>query len=263
MTSKAPARIADDVDETALSYSEIKALATGNPLIIEKCNLDVEVSKLNMLKANHLNQRFALENLVLRKYPADIAKLTEAIAGYEKDMATAQAHPKPTEGFVGMEIMGTHYSEKEAAGRAVINACTELQGSEPVPLGQYRGFSMSLQYDAAHTDYKLTMKGAMSHTISLGADIFGNITRMDNLVDGLAKELAEYQATLQDTRTQLANAKAEMETPFAKEAELAEKSARLKELNILLNMDQKDKALLEDELIKEDREEAKIKEYER
>ena len=263
MTSKAPARIADDVDETALSYSEIKALATGNPLIIEKCNLDVEVSKLNMLKANHMNQRFALENLVLRKYPADIAKLTEAIAGYEKDVATAQTHPKPAEGFIGMEIKGTHYSEKEAAGRAVINACTELQGSDPVPLGQYRGFSMSLQYDAAHTDYKLTMKGGMSHTISLGADVFGNITRIDNLVDGMAKDLERYRTALQDIRTQLANAKAEMETPFAKEAELTEKSARLKELNILLNMDQKDKALLEDELIKEDREEAKIKEYER
>ena len=143
-----------------------------------------------------------------------------------------------------MEIMGTHYSEKEAAGKAVINACTTLQGSDSVPLGQYRGFSMSLQYDAAHTDYKLTMKGAMSHTISLGADIFGNITRMDNLVDGVAKELERYRTALQDTHTQLANAKAEMETPFAKEAELAEKSARLKELNILLNMDQKDTACL-------------------
>ena len=246
MTSKAPARIADDVDETALSYSEIKALATGNPLIIEKCNLDVEVSKLNMLKSNHLNQRFALENLVLRRYPADIARLTEAIAGYKKDVATALAHPKPAEGFIGMEIKGTHYSEKEAAGRAVINACTELQGSDAISLGQYRGFFMSLQYDADHTDYKLTMKGAMSHTISLGADIFGNITRMDNLVNGLAKELAEYQAALQDTCTQLTNAKAEMETPFAKEAELVEKSVRLKELNILLNMDQKDKALLDE-----------------
>ena len=246
MTSKAPARIADDVDETALSYSEIKALATGNPLIIEKCNLDVEVSKLNMLKANHQNQRFALENLVLRKYPADIAKLTEAIASYEKDVVTAQAHPKPAEGFIGMEIKGTHYSEKEGAGKAVIHACAELQSAGPIPLGQYRGFSMSLQYDAAHTDYKLTMKGAMSHTISLGADILGNITRMDNLVDGMAKDLERYRTALQDTRTQLANAKAEMETPFAKEAELTEKSARLKELNILLNMDQKDTALLDE-----------------
>lgn len=239
MTSKAPARIADDVDETALSYSEIKALATGNPLIIEKCNLDVEVSRLNMLKANHLNQRFSLENLVFRKYPAEITRLSAVIAGYEADVATAQAHPKPAEGFVGMEIGETHYSEKEAAGRAVIYACSSLQDSEPFSLGQYRGFSMSLQYDAAHTDYKLTMKGAMSHTISLGADIYGNIVRMDNLVDGLAKELAGYQADLQDTKTQLSNAKAEMETPFARETELAEKSARLKELNILLNMDQK------------------------
>ena len=263
MTSKAPARIADDVDETALSYSEIKALATGNPLIIEKCNLDVEVSKLNMLKANHLNQRFTLENLVLRKYPADIAKLTEAIAGYEKDVATAQAHPKPAEGFIGMEIKGTHYSEKEAAGKAVINACTELQGSDPVPLGQYRGFSMFLQYDAAHTDYKLTMKGTMSHTIGLGADVFGNITRMDNLVDGLAKELAEYQAALQDTQTQLANAKAEMETPFSKETELAEKSARLKELNILLNMDQKDKTLLDDAPEEDSQDKGKCRSVER
>ena len=246
MTSKAPARIADDVDETALSYSEIKALATGNPLIIEKCNLDVEVAKLNMLKANHLNQRFALENLVLRKYPAKIAELTEIIAGFEKDVAIAQENTKPAEGFIGMEIQGTHHSEKETAGKAILAACTGLGESDSIPLGQYRGFSMSLQYDAVHTDYRLTMKGSMSHTISLGADIFGNITRMDNLVDGLAKELAEYQAALQDTRTQLESAKAEMETPFAKEAELAEKSARLKDLNILLNMDHKDKTLLDD-----------------
>lgn len=246
MTSKAPARIADDVDETALSYSEIKALATGNPLIIEKCNLDVEVSKLNMLKASHLNQHFALENLVLRKYPAEITRLTGIIAGYEKDVATAQAHPKLAEGFVGMEIQGTHYSEKEDAGRAVIYACSSLQDPEPLPLGQYRGFPMTLQYDPVHIDYRLTMKGAMSHTISLGADVYGNIVRMDNLVDGLAKEMAEYQAALQDTRTQLVSAKVEMETPFAREAELTEKSARLKELNILLNMDEKDKTLLDD-----------------
>ena len=263
MTSKAPARIADDVDETALSYSEIKALATGNPLIIEKCNLDVEVSKLNMLKANHLNQRFSLENMVYRRYPAKIAELKEQISGYEKDVATAQGHPKSTENFVGMEIYGTHHTEKEAAGRAIINACTDLQGSEPVQLGQYRGFSLCLQYDAAHTDYKLTIKGAMSHTISLGADIYGNITRMDNVVDGLVKELEAYQAVLQDTQTQLANAKAEMETPFAREKELVEKSARLKELNILLNMDQKDRSVLDDGPAEESLEKEKQREQER
>ena len=263
MTSKAPARIADDVDETALSYSEIKALATGNPLIIEKCNLDVEVSKLNMLKANHLNQRFSLENMVYRRYPAKIAELKEQIAGYEKDVATAQAHPKSTENFVGMELYGTHHTEKEAAGRAIISACKDLQGSEPVQLGQYRGFSLSLQYISANTDYKLTIKGAMSHTISLGADIFGNITRMDNVVDGLTKELEAYRAVLQDTQNQLANAKAEMETPFAREKELAEKSARLKELNILLNMDQKDRSVLDDGPAEESPEKEKQREQER
>ena len=244
MTSKAPARIADDVDETALSYSEIKALATGNPLIIEKCNLDVEVAKLNMLKANHLNQRFALENLVLRKYPAKIAELTEIIAGFEKDVSIAQANPKPAEGFVGMEIQGTYHSEKETAGKAILAACTGLGEPDSIPLGQYRGFSMTLLYDAVHVDYKLTLKGTLSHTTSLGADVFGNITRLDNLVDGLAKELEAYREALQDTRNQLENAKVELETPFAKEGELTEKSERLKELNILLNMDQKDKDLL-------------------
>ena len=245
MTSKAPARIADDVDETALSYSEIKALATGNSLIIEKCNLDVEVAKLNMLKANHLNQRFALENLVLRKYPAKIAELTEIIAGFEKDVAIAQANPKPAEGFVGMEIQDTYHSEKETAGKAILAACTGLGESDSIPLGQYRGFSMTLLYDAVHADYKLTLKGTLSHTTSLGADVFGNITRLDNLVDGLAKELEVYREALQDTQNQLENAEVELETPFTKEKELAEKSGRLKELNILLNMDQVDKALIE------------------
>ncbi len=246
MTSKAPARIADDVDETALSYSEIKALATGNPLIIEKCNLDVEVSKLNMLKANHLNQRFSLENLVLRKYPAAIAELTERIAGLHKDVAIAQAHPKSTENFVGMEILGTVYTERKDAGKAIINACTALSSSDPVPLGKYRGFSLTLVFDSAKTDYRLTLKGHLSHTISLSADAGGNITRMDNAADGLEKALGELRAELKDVQTQLANAKTEMEAPFAKEAELAEKSARLKELNILLNMDQKDKSLLDE-----------------
>lgn len=263
MTSKAPARIADDVDETALSYSEIKALATGNPLIIEKCNLDMEVSKLNMLKANHLNQRFSLENLVLRKYPAAIAELTERIAGYEQDVAIAKAHPKSTENFVGMEVLGTVYTERKDAGKAIINACTSLNSSDPVQLGQYRGFSLSLQYDAAHTDYKLTLKGHLSHTISLSADASGNITRMDNVVDGLEKSLADLREDLQDVKFQLANAKTEMEAPFAKETELAEKSARLKELNILLNMDQKDKSLLDEVLVEIVPEKNKLQHVER
>ena len=263
MTSKAPARIADDVDETALSYLEIKALATGNPLIIEKCNLDVEVAKLNMLKANHLNQRFALENLVLRKYPAKIAELTEIIAGFEKDVSIAQANPKPAEGFVGMEIQGTYHSEKETAGKAILASCTGLGESYSIPLGQYRGFSMTLLYDAVHADYKLTLKGVLSHTTSLGADVFGNITRLDNLVDGMVKELEAYREALQDTRNQLENAKVELETPFAKEGELTEKSERLKELNILLNMDQKDKITLDDALDENSKEKGNSRKFER
>ena len=263
MTSKAPARIADDVDETALSYSEIKALATGNPLIIEKCNLDVEVAKLNMLNANHLNQRFALENLVLRKYPAKIAELTEIIAGFEKDVSIAQANPKPAEGFAGMEIQGALHSEKETAGKAILAACSGLQESDSIPMGRYRGFSMTLLYDAVHADYRLTLKGTLSHTTSLGADVFGNITRLDNLVDGLAKKLEAYREALQDTRNQLENAKVELEMPFAKQRELTEKSERLKELNILLNMDQKDKITLDDALDENSKEKENSRKFER
>lgn len=163
-------------------------------------------------------------------------------------VSNAQTNPKPAEGFVGMEIQGTHHSEKETAGKAILAACTGLRESDSIPSGQYRGFSMALLYDAAHADYKLTLKGTLSHTTSLGADVFGNITRLDNLVDGLAKELEAYREALQDTRNQLENAKVELETLFAKEKELAEKSKRLKELNILLNMDQTEKMLLDDVL---------------
>ena len=175
----------------------------------------------------------------------------------------AQTHPKSAENFVGMEIYGTHHTEKEAAGRAIINACTDLQSSEPVQLGQYRGFSLSLQYDPSNTDYKLIMKGELSHRISLGADIYGNITRMDNLLDGLTKILTMRQEEIRDVEIQLANAKAEMETPFARENELAEKSARLKELNILLNMDWKDRSVLEEGFEEERLEKEKPRGYER
>ena len=246
MTSKAPVRAAEDVDETALSYSEIKALATGNPLIIEKCNLDMEVAKLNMLKANHLNQKYALEELVLRKYPESIQRLTERIAGYEKDIAVAAEHPKLAEGFVGMEILGTFYEDKEATGKAIIDACTTMTGSDAVFLGQYRGFSTVLAYDGASNEYRMTMKRTLSHTTLLGADIFGNITRMDNVIDGLQGKLDAAREELTETQTQLENARAEMNAPFFREAELNAKFARLKELNILLNMDQKDRSLLDD-----------------
>ena len=246
MTSKAPVRVADDVDETALSYSEIKALATGNPLIIEKCNLDMEVARLNMLKASHLNQVYALEELVYRKYPEEITRLTERIAGYEQDVALAAAHPKAQEGFCGMEVDGRHYTEKEGAGKAIIDVCTRMTGSDAVLLGQYRGFSMVLAYDGRSNEYRITLKGTLSHTVTLGADVFGNITRLDNALENLAGSLEAEQNRLEETRGQLENARAELQTPFAREAELAEKTKRLKELNILLNMDEKDKTLMDD-----------------
>ena len=246
MTSKAPVRVADDVDETALSYSEIKALATGNPLIIEKCNLDMEVARLNMLKASHLNQVYALEELVYRKYPEEITRLTERIAGYEQDVALAAAHPKAQEGFCGMEVDGRHYTEKEDAGKAIIDVCTRMTGSDAVLLGQYRGFSMVLANDGRSNEYRITLKGTLSHTVTLGADVFGNITRLDNALENLAGSLQAEQNSLEETKTQLENARTELATPFAREEELVEKTARLKELNILLNMDEKDKTLLDD-----------------
>ena len=242
MTSKSPVRVADDVDETALSYSEIKALATGNPLIIEKCNLDMEVARLNMLKASHLNQVYALEELVYRK----ITRLTELIEGYGQDVALAAAHPKAQEGFCGMEVDGRHYAEKEDAGKAIIDVCTRMTGSDAVLLGQYRGFSMVLAYDGRSNEYRITLKGTLSHTVTLGADVFGNITRLDNALENLAGSLEAEQNRLEETRGQLENARAELQTPFAREAELAEKTKRLKELNILLNMDEKDKTLMDD-----------------
>lgn len=246
MTSKAPVRVADDVDETALSYSEIKALATGNPLIIEKCNLDMEVARLNMLKASHLNQVYALEELVYRKYPEEITRLTERIVGYEQDVALVADHPKAQEGFCGMEVDGKHYAEKEDAGKAIIDVCTRMTGSDAVLLGQYRGFSMVLAYDGRSNEYRITLKGTLSHTVTLGADVFGNITRLDNALENLAGSLQAEQNSLEETKIQLENARTELAAPFAREEELAEKTARLKELNILLNMDEKDKTLMDD-----------------
>lgn len=263
MTSKTPVRVADDVDETALSYSEIKALATGNPLIIEKCNLDMEVGKLNTLKASYLSQKYALEDMVLKKYPEAITRLTERIAGYEQDVQLAAAHPKSQEGFVGITILDQPYADKEAAGKAILDVCAKMTGSDAVFLGQYRGFSLVLSYDGPSNEYRMTMKGTLSHTAVLGADVFGNLTRMDNVLDGLSSKLEAVRAELADTQVQLENARTELAAPFAREAELAEKTARLKELNILLNMDQKDKSLIDDVPDEDTPEKSKARDHER
>lgn len=264
MTSKSPVRVADDIDETALSYSEIKALATGNPLIIEKCNLDMEVSKLNVLKASHLNQRYALEEMVLKRYPQQIQDLKQRIVGYEQDAHLASLHPKPQEGFSGITVMGKQLAEKEDAGKAIIDVCTRMTGSVKADMiGEYRGFFMSISYDNVKNEYRLHLKGQLTHTVVLGTDVFGNITRMDNVIDGIAGKLEKVRAELAETQVQLENAKAEMNTPFAKEDELSEKTARLKELNILLNMDQKDRALIDEAPEEDVPEKPKAREYER
>lgn len=247
MTSKSPVRVADDIDETALSYSEIKALATGNSLIIEKCNLDMEVGKLNVLKASHLSQKYALEEMVLKKYPRMIQDLKQRILGYEQDAHLAELHPKPKEGFAGITLMGKEIAEKEDAGKAIIDVCSTMTGSGTAEMiGEYRGFFLSITYDGAKNEYQMHLKGTLSHTAVLGADVFGNITRIDNVIDGIAGKLDKVRAELADTEKQMEAAKEQMNAPFAKEAELKEKEARLKELNILLNMDEKDRSLIDE-----------------
>ena len=263
MTSKAPARAAEDVDETALSYAEIKALATGNPQIIEKCNLDMEVSKLNMLRASHLSQRYALEELVLRKYPAEIKELSERIAGYEQDSARLAEHPKPAEGIAPMVLNDVTYAERENAGKAIIEACTHMNGAETVSIGSYRGFSMLLSYDGAANEFRMVLKGKLSHTAVLGADAGGNVTRIDNALEKITEHLANARSQLAHTTEQLENARTEMTAPFPKEAELAEKTRRLNELNVLLNLNEQDRPVMADEPDEGDRIRPKAAERER
>ena len=263
MTSKAPARAAEDVDETALSYAEIKALATGNPQIIEKCNLDMEVSKLNMLRASHLSQRYALEELVLRKYPAEIKELNERIAGYEQDSTHLTEHPKPAEGIAPMVLGGVIYTERENAGKAIIEACTHMNGAETVSIGSYRGFSMLLSYDGAANEFRMVLKGKLSHTAVLGADAGGNVTRIDNALEKITEHLANARSQLAHTTEQLENARTEMTAPFPKEAELAEKTRRLNELNVLLNLNEQDRPVMADEPDEGDRIRPKNAERER
>ncbi len=263
MSGKIPVRAMEDVDETALSFAEIKALATGNPLIIEKCNLDMEVGKLNMLKASFLNQKYAMEELVLRRYPETIKRLSERISCYEKDLERVANNPKPKEGFAGMVLNGKKYIDKEEAGKKILELCTRLTREESSLSGEYRGFKLTLSYDSFSNEYRMHMKGQLSHIAVLGSDVYGNITRMDNVLDGFSEKLQKVKDELSETKIQLENAKEEMDSPFTKEEELKEKTERLKELNILLNMDQKDKSLIDNEPEEDMAKETKSIEYER
>lgn len=246
MTSKSPVRSCEDIDETALSYAEIKALCTGNPHIKEKMDLDIDVQRLRLLKANHLSQRYALEDQIIKTLPQQIAKYEQSIEGYLSDMDRLKENTHPNEdGFSPMEVEGTVYTDKKAAGSAILAACKAMTSPEPVPLGQYRGFSMDLSFASLTREFKVTLKGALYYTTNLGTDVFGNILRLDNLLGSMEERISTCREQLENTKVQLENAKQEVEKPFPQEDELKRKSARLDELNILLNMDKRESEIVD------------------
>ena len=245
MTSKSPVRSAEDIDETALSYAEIKMLATGNPYIKEKMDLDIQVQKLKMLKSNFLSEKYGLEDKVIKFYPQQIAYLKSRVEGLTKDVETAKSHPKPIdEQPLGMMVSGVSYSEKAEAGQAIINACKSMNSPDAIPLGEYRGFQMELYFDTVQRNYVVKLKGETSRDVPLGDDAHGNIVRIDNGIERFEEALADTKNSLENTEKQYETAKQEIEKPFAKEEELRAKTARLDELNILLNMDKKENEIV-------------------
>ena len=245
MTSKSPVRSAEDIDETALSYAEIKMLATGNPYIKEKMDLDIQVQKLKMLKSNFLSEKYGLEDKVIKFYPQQIAYLKSRVEGLTKDVETAKLHPKPIdEQPLGMMVLGVSYSEKAEAGQAIINTCKSMNSPDAIPLGEYRGFQMELYFDTVQRNYVVKLKGETSRDVPLGDDAHGNIVRIDNGIERFEEALADTKNSLENTEKQFETAKQEIEKPFAKEEELRAKTARLDELNILLNMDKKENEIV-------------------
>ena len=245
MTSKSPVRSAEDIDETALSYAEIKMLATGNPYIKEKMDLDIQVQKLKMLKSNFLSEKYGLEDKVIKFYPQQIAYLKSRVEGLTKDVETAKLHPKPIdEQPLGMMVSGVSYSEKAEAGQAIINTCKSMNSPDAIPLGEYRGFQMELYFDTVQRNYVVKLKGETSRDVPLGDDSHGNIVRIDNGIERFEEALADTKNSLENTEKQFETAKQEIEKPFAKEEELRAKTARLDELNILLNMDKKENEIV-------------------
>ena len=237
MTSKSPVRSCEDIDEAALSYAEIKALCAGDERIREKMDLDVDVARLRLMKANHQSQQYRLEDNILRHFPAQIEENKGFLSGFEADMKTLEAHPHPKDGFAGMEVKGDFLTDKDNAGAAILEAFKDAKGLEPVPIGSYRGFSMSLTVENFGKDFILTLKGRMSHRVELGKDARGNLVRIDNALAQMPERYKTVQGRLENVQAQLATAKAELGKPFPQEAELKEKSARLAELNAELNID--------------------------
>lgn len=243
MTSKSPVRSCEDIDETALSYAEVKALATGNPYIKEKMDLEIDVSRLKLVKANYQSQKYAMEDRLLKYFPREVKLTEERIAGFKADMSLYEQHK--TEDFPGMVLNGVNYAEKKDAGAALIETCKAQTSPELKEVGSFRGFTLMLSYDTFGKTFKLTLKGALSHTIDLGSDIHGNIQRMENAFDMFPTRLNACEQALANLQTQIENAKAEVEKPFAQEDELRTKMARLAELDAMLNMDKRENDTLD------------------
>ena len=239
MTSKSPVRSCEDVDETALSYAEIKALCAGDERIKEKMDLDVDVARLKLMKASHQSQQYKLEDSLLKKFPEDIEKSRGFISSLEADMKTLAAHSHPEDGFAGMTVKNDNLTDKDNAGAALLEAFKDVRGMEPVPIGTYRGFQMSLTLEDFGKDYVLTLKGQMTHRVTLGKDARGNLTRIDNVLNAMPDRLQNVRNTLDATTAQMEAAKAELGKPFPQEEELRVKSARLAELNAELNIDER------------------------
>ena len=237
MTSKSPVRSCEDIDEAALSYAEIKALCAGDERIREKMDLDVDVARLRLMKANHQSQQYRLEDNILRHFPAQIEENKGFLSGFEADMKTLERHPHPKDGFAGMEVKGDLLTDKDNAGAALLEAFKDAKGLESVPIGSYRGFAMSLTVENFGKDFILTLKGRMSHRVELGKDARGNLVRIDNALAQMPERYKTVQGRLENVQAQLATAKAELGKPFPQETELKEKSARLAELNAELNID--------------------------
>ena len=252
MTSKSPVRSCDDVDETALSYAEIKALCAGDERIKEKMDLDVDVARLKLMKASHQSQQFRLEDNLLKHFPEQIEQNKGFIAGFEADMRTLAEHPHPADGFTGMEVRGDILTDKDNAGAAILETFKDAKGMEPVPIGTYRGFAMSLTLEDFGRDYILTLKGKMSHRVELSKDVRGNLIRIDNVLNSMEKRKQTVQEKLDNLYAQLDAAKAEIGKPFPQEDELRTKSARLAELNAELNIDDRtpiEQAVSEEEVV--------------
>lgn len=254
MTSRTPVRSAEDVDEKALSYAEIKALTAGNPLILEKTQLDTDVAKLKLLKQSYLSEIYRLEDMIVKYYPNRIKELEDKVLGIEKDLNLVKNNTniENEEKFSPMTLKGKQYNKKEMAGKAILEICKTKENSELEEIGEYRGMKLELQINVAKQEFELFLKGNSEYKISLGNDIYGNITRIDNALSNIGKELEENKDELKNTKKQFENAKIDVKIPFDKENELKEKSTRLDRVNALLKLDEKESIIMEDDEKSED-----------